>query len=114
MNGRNTSRETLQVWIYVCAGCDLLDEAERRDQVTCSPACRVRAHRSGKLRRLRALAASLEITAASILQAAAVDRLDPTVGARVLQGEVTLIEAQRLVRPAFIAMVDAAARRLGR
>lgn len=48
-------------YIYVCAGCDLLNEFERSDCMTCSPACRVRAHRSGELKRLRALALQLRI-----------------------------------------------------
>jgi hypothetical protein len=97
----NTSGEALQVHMYVCAGCGLLDLAERRDQLTCSTACRVRAHRNGALRRLRAEAERLDVRPAGILQAGAVDRLDPTVADNVLRGELTLAEAQRLVWPKF-------------
>jgi hypothetical protein len=106
----NTSAETLREYIYVCAGCGLLDAATRRDQMTCSGACRVRAHRSGELRRLREDAKEGEIRPAGILQAAAVARLAPELGDRIMQGELSLDEAQRLMLPAFRALVARAVR----
>lgn len=70
--------------VYVCVGCGLLDHSERSDQLTCSNKCRVRAHRNGSLKRLRALAKSYEITPASIQQAAAVQRLAPHISDQVM------------------------------
>jgi hypothetical protein len=56
-------------YISVCPGCDRLFDTERRDAMTCSPACRVRAHRSGELKRLRSIAKSLKVRPAGILHA---------------------------------------------
>jgi len=64
-------------YVYVCAGCDLLGEAERSDCMTCSPACRVRAHRSGEIKRLREIAEQIRVSPASILHAKALERLLP-------------------------------------
>jgi hypothetical protein len=107
----NTSAETLREYVYVCAGCGLLDVAERRDQLTCSGACRVRAHRSGDLRRLRADAKRMEVRPAGVLQAMAVDMLAPELASRIMGGELNLDEAQRLVRPTFLALAKAEAAR---
>jgi hypothetical protein len=106
---RNTSRETLREFVYVCVGCDCIDLSNRRDQMTCSTACRVRAHRAGTLRRLRDEAMRSEIRPASILQAAAVCRLDAAVADRVRHGALRLDDAQRLVRPAFFRLLADAA-----
>jgi hypothetical protein len=101
----NTSAETLREYIYVCAGCDLLALATRRDQLTCSTACRVRANRSGDLPRLRAEAERDGCSPASILQAAAVCRLAPDAVDDVLRGRLSPDEAQRQARAAFFALV---------
>jgi hypothetical protein len=104
---RNTSRETLRRHLFVCAGCGCIDIADRRDQLTCSTACRVRAHRNGTLRRLREDARQMDIRPAGILQAAALDRIDPAVSDRIMRREIDADEAQRLVWPTFWRRVAA-------
>lgn len=98
-------------YVYVCAGCNLLSCSDRRDQVTCSTRCRVRAHRNGSLRTLRASAARWEITAAGILQAKALDLLRPDLAAQVLAGSMTMEVTRPEVWSAFwsLAMKEAAA-----
>jgi hypothetical protein len=48
-----TSDVTLQPkrYVFQCVGCDLLFCAWRSDQLTCSPACRVRWHRLSRARK---------------------------------------------------------------
>jgi hypothetical protein len=43
-------------YVFVCFGCDLLAISERSDALTCSTACRVRAHRTGRLKEVRSIA----------------------------------------------------------
>ena len=90
-------------WVYVCAGCDLLAMADRSDQLTCSTACRVRAHRNGSLKALRARARMCGLVddrtdkpqVAGILQAAAIDILRPDdLGKQIMDGKMTIAQAQ--------------------
>lgn len=62
-------------YVMTCAGCGGMFEAERKDQLTCSPACRVKAHRNGSSKALRVLAESFDLKPSQILQAAAIDKL---------------------------------------
>lgn len=64
-------------YIFVCAGCDRLADTTRKDTLTCSPACRVAANRSGNIQRLKQDARRYAITASMILQAAAAWQLMP-------------------------------------
>ena len=75
-------------YVMVCGGCNCLFDAQRDDQLTCSSACRVKAHRNGSLKALRALAESFEIKPGQILQAAAIDRLG--MGDLVMSGNLKL------------------------
>ena len=86
--------------IFVCAGCDLLAESSRSHATTCSPACRVRAHRSGELKRLQKNT-SAGVTCAEVLRAAALLRLRPHLEASVVAGTLTIDEAQPEVCNAF-------------
>jgi hypothetical protein len=88
-------------YLFVCAGCGGLCDSQRADQVTCSPACRVAAHRSGKAQELRTLAASLELKPASIQHAAAIQALRPDLENQILCGDLNLYQAMQLCRPAF-------------
>jgi hypothetical protein len=92
-------------YVYVCVGCNLLDHSERSDQLTCSPACRVRAHRNGSLQTLHALAKTHEVTPASIQQAAAVQRLATHIGDQVMARVIDHAEAQRQVWPIFWSLL---------
>jgi hypothetical protein len=73
-------------YVFVCVGCGLLAESERSDAVTCSPACRVRAHRSGQLKRLREAADAMDITVALIQQSAAIKELAPDMDNELFSG----------------------------
>jgi hypothetical protein len=96
-------------YIFVCAGCDLLAPSERSDALTCSLVCRVRAHRSGALKRQRALATALDIPPAMLGQAAAVRRLRPDLADQVQAGTIKLKDAMNEAEVAFskLAIVEA-------
>ncbi len=98
-------------YVYVCAGCDGLADAARRDVITCSPACRVAWHRDTDRRRtLTTDAERWDITVAQLLQAAAVDRLRPDLADAVIAGRVTLADISADVWRAYWAAVMAAAK----
>jgi hypothetical protein len=92
--------------VFVCAGCGLLDISERRDSLTCSTKCRVRAHRNGSLETLRAIARGMHIHPAMIAQAKAIQTLRPDIADQVMAGKLSMTEAQALIWPAFWALVD--------
>lgn len=80
-------------YVIVCAGCDLLAYAERADQITCSSACRVRAHRNGSGDALRLLASDHRLPAGMLARAGAMWRLRPDLAERVKQGEIDIDDA---------------------
>ncbi len=88
-------------YIFICLGCERLAESNRRDTLTCSPACRVRAHRSGTAKKQKAMAASWEITAASLGHAAALNVLRPDLSGHIMRRELTLTDAMPMVVAAF-------------
>ena len=98
-------------YVSVCLGCDGLFTTARADTLTCSPACRVRVHRHPEaLASLRTTAKRLDITAASILRAAAIDRVRPDLVAAIRAGSLTLDDAQPEVWRAFWDRLCAATR----
>jgi len=76
-------------YVFVCAGCDLLADSERSDAVTCSTACRVRAHRSGAIKRLRERIKPFHVPLSLELQARAIDRLTPQFMPQIIAGKLT-------------------------
>lgn len=82
-------------YIMVCGGCRLMFDSARKDQLTCSNACRVRAHRSGSLKALRGLAQQFEVSPGQILQAAAVDLMG--MGELVMNGALKFDGDQRVL-----------------
>ena len=97
-------------YIYVCAGCDLLDQSERSDTLTCSPACRVAAHRNGAAAALRQLAVAAKVSPALILRAKALQQLCPGIVERVMHGEVEIddLEVRGAMHRALFALVQKA------
>lgn len=71
--------------VFVCVGCSMLAMSDRTDALTCSPACRVRAHRNGGLKRLRVLAEQADIPPGILLRVKAIKELCPHLGARIVQ-----------------------------
>ena len=77
-------------YVYVCAGCGLFFPPGRSDALTCSGACRVKAHRNGALRCLRQLAASADVPPGMLLQARAIERLCPHLVPEVMSGRIKI------------------------
>lgn len=92
-------------YIYVCIGCDGLAESCRKDQVTCSPACRVRAQRNGEAKRTRETATALDIHPGMLLQSRALLRLRPDLADMVTNGELALADTREAVHKAFTQAV---------
>jgi len=88
-------------YIFVCPGCEGLAESDRRDTMTCSPACRVRAHRNGAGKRRKAIARSQKIPAAMIGHAGAIQILRPDLEQLIIQGELTIDDAMPMAVAAF-------------
>jgi hypothetical protein len=109
----NDKRNTCWEWVFTCAGCDLLATSKRSDALTCSPACRVRAHRSGKIKQLHAIASQLVLTnnrtgktvPAIIQHCSAVRRLRPDLFQQIEAGRLTVYHAMPDVYRAFVKLV---------
>jgi hypothetical protein len=83
-----------------------LAQSSRRDAITCSPACRVRVHRNPSLiAQLKKDAEHDNITVASILQAAAIERLRPDLGPQIMAGSITWADAQCEMARAMSALL---------
>ena len=105
---------TLKVkcYIFVCCGCDDLSGSSRNDALTCSTACRVRAHRSGSIKILRKLAHDLGLCnddgkplPALIKQTEAIERLRPDLSAGIKAGTLTIKQAQIEMYRSFLELV---------
>jgi hypothetical protein len=109
MSAVTHSRKCYRPVVFVCAACDGLADG-RRDQTTCSSACRVRLHRHPEqMQRLREDAERAHITPAMILQGAACYRLRPDLADDVLVGTRTLADIAPEIWRAYWAAVCAAA-----
>ncbi len=93
-------------YVIVCIGCDLLAIATRSDKLTCSTACRVRAHRSGKASDLRGMAVEHKVHPAMIQQAKAINRLQPDLMELVHNGKLTIEDAQPLMVTALFELIS--------
>ena len=70
-----TETHSEKCYITVCHCCGVMYESERKDRLTCSDACRVKAHRNGSLETLRGMAAKVDLNPALLLQCEAITRL---------------------------------------
>lgn len=102
----------VKCYIFVCCGCDLLNVSSRNDALTCSTACRVRAHRNGYIKMLRKLAIDYELVddnnralPALIKQAEAIKRLRPDLSADIDAGTLTIKQAQSEMYRSFMELV---------
>jgi hypothetical protein len=82
--------------------------SDRSDALTCSGACRVRAHRNGRLQQIRDIAARQNITAALILRAGAVKILRPDLADRVRDGGLDLDDVRGDIHAAFMEVLQRA------
>ena len=94
---------TSKCYIHACAACDLLFETTRPDQITCCPACRVAGHRSGTLKRLRALAKSNQLRPDMLCKVKAIQRLCPELEVQLRAGTLTIDDAMPSVCKKFAA-----------
>lgn len=92
-------------WTFICAGCKLLAQSERRHSITCSDACRVKAHRNGSAKVLRDLALSHDVNVGTIVQAGAIQALRPDLADEIWAGRLTIAEAQADMNRAFLALL---------
>jgi hypothetical protein len=88
-------------YIAVCVGCDGLFDSVRADQITCSSACRVKAHRGGKMKSIRALADQFKIKPAGIQHSSAIQRLRPDLSDQIFAETMTNEEARPLVEAEY-------------
>lgn len=100
--------------VFVCLGCGRLAESSRSDARTCSPACRVSAHRHGEhTQHILDIARSLDVTIAQVLHAQAIAELLPDLAQQYLTGGKKEPDERRLLWEAYwdrvmlaVAMVD--------
>jgi hypothetical protein len=81
-------------YVYICAGCGLLEYSEQPDTLTCSPECEERYHRDS---------IGVKVTAAQ-LQRDAVECLCPDIAKEVLAGRVNIEEVRRDIYLKFIKL----------
>lgn len=112
-NASTDVTDTRKCYIFACAACGMLQMSSRSDALTCSPACRVKAHRTGqiKLLKARALAGAIvdERTGKPrpclLLQAQALNRLLPDLANAVMRGDLTIDQAQPRMVKEFTRLV---------
>lgn len=93
-------------YVFTCMGCNHLSASNRRDKLTCSPACRVRAHRNGNAEAIRSVAEHLRVAPAMILRCKAVDALRPDLGDQMSAGKVSLADIEAEVWAALCALIE--------
>ncbi|CAI2936056.1 hypothetical protein [Aminobacter niigataensis] len=94
----------------VCVGCELLFQSVRRDQLTCSSACRVSAHRNGRLKAVRKLADDFKTQPELLQFAKATSLLRPDLDARIASGEADFDDIMPDLDLAFNQLIMRAAR----
>jgi hypothetical protein len=92
-------------YIHVCAGCECLFLAGRSDALTCSGACRVKAHRTGALAEVKASAKRFHINPGCILRARALSELCPDLEDVVMTGDKSLDDLTPEIMAAFTERV---------
>jgi len=97
-------------YVTVCVGCGLLHDVSRRDQLTCSPACRVRAHRDGSLKRLRRVAAEFKTSPELMQFASATELLRPDLAPAIMSGERNYEDIMPDLHSAYMALIMRLAR----
>ena len=97
-------------YVFQCAGCKGLAQSSRSDAITCSPACRVKANRTGEAKRLRDIAARAEVykpgtldpDPAQVVQAKALRLLVPELWDKCLDGDMLPSQAMPEAVKAFL------------
>ncbi|WP_155927141.1 hypothetical protein [Mesorhizobium sp. L2C085B000] len=97
-------------YVTVCVGCDDMFQTSRRDQMTCTGACRVRAHRNGSMTRRKAVCAITKAEPVTLGWAMALSRLCPHLEPAMLAGELEFEDIMPDLNRAFVARVYEALR----
>lgn len=97
--------------IYVCVGCRRLEESDRADVLTCSDACRVRAHRNGSAKALREAAAKMDASPGAVAEMGAVIELLPHRAEEMSFGRLKINQIRVELQAAFNKRAMQAARR---
>lgn len=100
-------------YVVECAQCELLFASNRKDKLTCSGACRVKAHRHGTIKKLVEFCSKFpmgEISPGEILQANAVSKLRPDLAKRIAHGEATFKDVRGEVWRSYWNLVEEQAR----
>lgn len=102
-------------YVFRCLGCATIAQSERSDTLTCSNACRVRAHRLGTIKRIMGQAVDADIArrggltprqgAALMVRADAIMELCPDLVSQAEAGVVTFDDLQPEVNRRFIRQV---------
>ncbi len=103
----NSVTASTKCYIILCAGCGRLEETTRSDAITCSPACRVFAHRSGRTDEIRRMAKSAAAPPGMIVRCQAVLELRPDLADRMRTGEIDIddTDVRREMAASFAALV---------
>src|SRR5262249_12280481 len=88
-------------YIFLCAGCGTLAVSERSAALTCRVSCRVTAHRSGRLKQLRAEAKAAHVPPAALLQTDAILLLCPHLEEPIMTGRMQLEDTRPEMWEAF-------------
>ncbi|AWC25475.1 hypothetical protein CO731_04972 [Aminobacter sp. MSH1] len=110
IGGPSVTDEPNRYIISYCPMCETVYEASRRDQLTCSPACRVKAHRTGRLDELKRVAKFLDIHPSLALRAQATEILRPDLGRKIAAGEIDYDDILSEMDAAYNARAMQAAR----
>lgn len=101
-----TDGPKLYPYVFVCAGCGCLVDSERSDAITCSTACRVRAHRNGLIKTLRAQCKAWQVRPSMVMQGRAIAELLPEAEKHIMSGEVTFDDLRADIWRAYWALVQ--------
>lgn len=108
--------EKVKRHIILCPGCGCIEEVRRSDTLTCSPACRVRAHRSGAAAKVRDLAREAHVPPSLIVRAQALEAMRDDQGELIKQArrcdvdihdDNTKYQIHRALCALLMLMVDA-------
>jgi hypothetical protein len=83
-------------------------DSQRSDKMTCSDACRVKAHRSGKLKQIRRMAEAADISPGMLAQCQALLVLCPHLEAAIIARKKNLKDTRAEVWSAYWRLLKCA------
>jgi hypothetical protein len=93
----------MKLYVLCCGVCGELFDTVRKHTLTCSGACRVRAHRGdAHLAAVRAAAKTYDVHPSGILMAEAIGKLCPHLEPRIADGSLKIEDCQDEVHRAYL------------